>query len=322
MWGCSEQPAKALVGIATSTPDCMKMRLRNFLLLVVLFFASLALAGWAAVGFFKPGPDGKLVMASGGGGGAYNELALSYNKVLARFGVDVELHPLMEGRDTLRALFVDANSDIQAGFIKGGIAASLQGRFATEEERRWHERQVEALRSVGRLFYEPVWVFYGGSQALKSLRDLKGKKIYVGTKLSGGRRIALYMLRANGIDASNSTLIEEDLPEDGAPLFSGGCDAAFFVLPAEARAIQALLRNPNVHVMDFTAEAQAYADRVPALSAHVLSQGAVEFSPDIPRPASPCFQPPRLSLFARTSPPPRNCRAARLCRHAQPATRL
>jgi uncharacterized protein len=260
----------------------MKMRLRSFLLLVVLLTASLALAGWLAIGFFKPGPEGKLVMASGGAAGAYNDLALSYKKELARFGVDVELRPLMEGRDTLRALFVDANSDIEAGFIKGGIAASLQGRFATDEERRWHERQVEALHSVGRLFYEPVWVFYGGSQQLTSLRDLKGKRIYIGTKLSGGRRIALYMLRANGIDAANSTLIEEDLPEDGAPLFSGSCDAAFLVLPAEARAIQALLRNPKIHVMDFAAEAQAYADRIPALSAHVLSQGAVEFNPDIP----------------------------------------
>jgi uncharacterized protein len=260
----------------------MKMRLRNFLFLVVFVLGSLALAVWGAILVLKPGPEGKLVLASGGASGAYNELALAYKKELARFGVDVELHPLMEGRDTLRALFVDPNSDIQAGFIKGGIAASLQGRFATAEERHWHDRQVEALQSVGRVFYEPVWVFYGGSQPLSSLRELKGKKIYVGTKLSGGRRIALYMLRANGIDETNSTLIEEDLPADGAPLISGDANAAFLVLPTEARTIQQLLRNPNIHLMDFTAEAEAYADRIPALSARVMNQGAVEFNPDIP----------------------------------------
>ena len=260
----------------------MKMRLLNFLFLVVLVLGSLALAVWGAILVLKPGPEGKLVLASGGASGAYNELALAYKKELARFGVDVELHPLMEGRDTLRALFVDPNSDIQAGFIKGGIAASLQGRFATAEERHWHDRQVEALQSVGRVFYEPVWVFYGGSQPLSSLRELKGKKIYVGTKLSGGRRIALYMLRANGIDETNSTLIEEDLPADGAPLISGDANAAFLVLPTEARTIQQLLRNPNIHLMDFTAEAEAYADRIPALSARVMNQGAVEFNPDIP----------------------------------------
>ena len=137
----------------------MKMRLRNFLLLVVLVLGSLALAVWGAILVLKPGPEGNLVLASGGASGAYNELALAYKKELARFGVDVELHPLTEGRDTLRALFVDPNSDIQAGFIKGGIAASLQGTSPTAEERHWHDRQVEALQSVGRVFYEPVWVF-------------------------------------------------------------------------------------------------------------------------------------------------------------------
>ena len=260
----------------------MKMRLSRFLLLVVLVLGSLALTGWAAIFVLKPGPSGKLVLASGGAFGAYNELALTYKKELARFGVDVELRPMMEGRDTLRALFVDQNSDVQAGFIKGGVAASLQGRFATDEERHWHDRQVEALQSVGRLFYEPVWVFYGGSTPLISLRELKGKKICVGTKLSGARRIALYMLRANGIDANDSKLIEEDLPAAGTQLLSAECDAAFLVLPTEAAVIQQLLRNPNIHLMDFTAEAEAYADRIPALSARVMNQGSVEFNPDIP----------------------------------------
>ena len=68
----------------------MKMRLSRFLLLVVLVLGSLALTGWAAIFVLKPGPSGKLVLASGGAFGAYNELALTYKKELARFGVDVE----------------------------------------------------------------------------------------------------------------------------------------------------------------------------------------------------------------------------------------
>jgi uncharacterized protein len=258
------------------------MRLRRFLLIVGLVLGALVLSAWTAILVFKPGPEGKLIIASGGAEGAYNELALSYKNELTRFGVDVELHPLVEGRDTLRALFVDKKSDIQAGFIKGGIAASLQGRFATPEERTWHDRQVEALQSVGRLFYEPVWVFYSGPQQFRSLRELKGKKIYVGTKLSGARRIALYMLRANGIDATNTTLIEDDLPADGAPLVAGKIDAGFLVLPTEARTIQQLLRNSAIHLIDFQAEADAYSDRIPALFARVLKQGSIEFNPDIP----------------------------------------
>jgi len=260
----------------------MHMRLHRFLAIAVLGLGMLALAAWAAIVILKPGPQGKVVIASGGSEGAYYQLALAYQRELARFGVDVELRPQMEGRDTLRALFVDANSDVQAGFIKGGIAASLQGRFATAEERKWHDRQVEVLRSVGRLFYEPVWIFSAGSQNLRSLKELKGKRILVGTKQSGARRIALYMLRSNGIDAANSTLIEEDLPIDAAPLASGKADAAFLVLPTEARTVQQLLRNPTIRLLDFAAEADAYVERIPALSSRVLKQGSIEFAPDIP----------------------------------------
>ena len=38
-------------------------------------------------------------------------------------------------------------------------------------------------------------------------------------------------------------------------LLSAECDTAFLVLPTEAAVIQKLLGNPNIHLMDFTAEA-------------------------------------------------------------------
>jgi hypothetical protein len=121
----------------------MKMRLRNFLFLVVLALGSLALMAWGAILVFKPGPEGKLVLASGGAAGAYNELALAYKKELARFGVEVELHSLMEGRDTLRALFVDPDSDIQAGFISIGTEARRQGLSMLPPWSPGHERALK-----------------------------------------------------------------------------------------------------------------------------------------------------------------------------------
>ena len=56
---------------------------------------------------------------------------------------------------------------------------------------------------------------------ITSLRDLKGKKILTGTRESGTRRIANQLLKANGVDKTNATLIDEDLPADAAPLLDG-----------------------------------------------------------------------------------------------------
>jgi len=266
--------------------------MRKLIVQTLLLFAILAVAAWIIIIAAKPGPAGKIIMASGGANGLYHEMALAYKKELERFGVEVELRPEVEGTETLKGLlpqfksdfksYNDQNADIQAGFMKGGFSGSLQGRLATERQQMWHQRQVDHLRSIGRLFNEPLWVFCKPETQLKSLRELKGKKLYVGAKLSGARRVILHLLKANGVTEKNATFIDEDMAEDAAPLVANTADAAMMILPPESGKVQALLRNPQIRLMDFSAEADAYTNRFPALSKLVLRQGAIEFDPDIP----------------------------------------
>jgi TRAP-type uncharacterized transport system substrate-binding protein len=257
-------------------------KVRNFILATLAVLAGIVFAAWAAIVILKPGPEGKLVLASGGADGAYNDLAISYQKQLAKYGVDIELRPRTSGAATLRALFVDEKSDVDAGFIKGGVAGSLQGRLATDEERKWHDRQTDALLSIGRMFYEPIYVFYRGPGQVKSLSEFKGKKIAVGTKESGARRVAITLLRSNGVTEKNSQFLDIDLAEDGTTLTKGEADVGFITLPPESGRIFKLLRVPEILLMNFAAEADAYVARFPFLTKLVMHQGSVEFAPDIP----------------------------------------
>jgi len=257
-------------------------KVRNFILMVLGAFAGVVLAAWLAIVILHPGPEGRIVIASGGGEGAYNDLALVYQKKLAPYGIDVELRPTTSGSSTLRALFVDEKSDIDAGFVKGGVAGSLQGRLATDEERKWHDRQTEHLISVGRLFYEPVYVFYTGTKLVRSLSEFKGLKIMIGSKEAGFRRIATTLLRANGIDKTNATIIEADLSPDAHELHDHQVDVAFLVLPPESPTISKLLHVPDIKLMNFAAEADAYVSRFPYLSKLVMHQGSIELAPDVP----------------------------------------
>ena len=262
----------------------MKMRqrkVRNFILMTLAVFAGLIFAAWAAIAILKPGPAGKLVLASGGSEGAYNDLAISYQKLMAKYGVEIELRPMTAGAATLRALFIDEKSDIDAGFIKGGVAGSLQGRFVTDKERAYHDKQVETLQSVGRLFYEPIYVFYRGVQ-VKSLSEFIGKRIAIGSKEGGARRIARTLLLANGVTEKNSTLVETDLPDDAKPLLAGEYDVSFLVLPPDSNKIFKLMRLDGIFLMNFAAEADAYIARFPFLTKLVMHQGSIEFTPDIP----------------------------------------
>src|SRR5262245_66220310 len=96
---------------------------------------------------------------------------------------------------------------MQAALVKGGLFGSLQGRLATAEEREQHDKQMAGkLRSIGRLFYEPIWVFTRGDLPIESLRDLNGRRILVGSAQSAKRRIAAELVRANGVTGSDDSL--------------------------------------------------------------------------------------------------------------------
>ena len=221
--------------------------------------------------------DGRIVLATGNP--HYQQLAESYRPELERNGVRLEFRDT-EGFATLKAL-VDPNSDINAGFVKGGLVGSLQGRLATDKAKGRHVEYAQ-LQSLGRLFYEPIWVFTRHDTPLQSLRDLNGKRVMIGTRDSGSRRIASQLMRANGIGRDGATLIGEELSADAAELLQGKADAAILILPADSDKIQALLRLQSIRLMDFSAEADAYDNRFPALTKLIMRTGSVEFQPLIP----------------------------------------
>ena len=237
--------------------------------------------------------QGTIVIAAGNS--QYAELAQRYRDELDKFGVKLIVRQSMpvkdkdgrstvrplEGRLTLRAL-ADEESGIAAGFVKGDLVGSLQGSLATEKQKGRHA-EYSKLLSVGRLFQEPIWVFTRADLPISTLRDLKGKRILIGTRDSGARGVSRQLLKANGVvEKETATFIDQDLPADAEPLISGSADAAIVILSPDTDKIQDLLRVPNIRLMDFAPEAEAYANRFPALSKVVLRRGAVNFSPLVP----------------------------------------
>jgi len=247
--------------------------------LITGFGVVLLLAALAAVLQAPDRSDGRIVM--GIPGPQYDELAKTYRRDLERHGVDLELRQSTEGFATFTTL-LDQTTGMHAALVKGGLFGSLQGRLASTKERDLHDKEMTGLRSIGRLFYEPIWVFTRGDLPIESLRDLKGRKILVGGEQSATRRIAMQLLKANGVDATNATLLDAMLPADASQLLNGEADAAILILPADTDRIQQLLRVPDIRLMDFSPEAEAYTNRFPALTKVVVRTGGIEFEPLIP----------------------------------------
>lgn len=252
----------------------------KFLIAIAIF--ALAIAGiLVSVFYTQLDSEGLLILGSGGSDGAYHDLVKTYEKDLARNGIRLQMRDDLQGSDLLKAMR-DRSTGVDGGIIKGGFLASMTGRLASDRARGRHDEEVANLVSVGRLFLEPIWVFTRGDLPIQSLRELQGKRIAAGLRQSGARRVTTQLLRANGINRDNSVIAEKELSEDAKELTSGEFDAAILVLPAEAARIQKLLRVPNIRLMNFAPEAEAYTSRFPALTSVVMHRGSVEFEPVVP----------------------------------------
>lgn len=237
---------------------------RDFLLFVLPMLLIVAGAIWFALRFVDPAPPATFVVSAASSGSPYYRYAERYQAIFKRNGVKLEVRESGGSLDNLKALS-DRASGVHAGFVQGGLASS---------------QDSPGLLSVGRIAYEPLWIFYTGSAQLERLTDLKGKRILVGPADSGTTGLALRLLAA-GITAETATLINRELPDYVDLLGKGEADAGFLVLAPEARTIQRLLRTPNVRLMSF-ANADAYTQRFPFLSRLVLREGVVDFAANLP----------------------------------------
>jgi TRAP transporter TAXI family solute receptor len=209
-------------------------------------------------------PPPKVVrMATGAKNGAYYAFGQQYARLLANDGISLEVVSTagsVENFDLLK---------------KGEVSLALvQGGSATDDDK-------ERLESLGSLFLEPVWVFTRKQRAVKRFSQLKGKRIAVGAAGSGTYLLAMQLLSATGITASNATLIQGDSAQAAGSLSRGTIDAAIFVAAPVAPLIRGLLEESAVELLNFD-RALAYGHVFPFLTPATLYEGVMNLQRNVP----------------------------------------
>ena len=118
---------------------------------------------------------------------------------------------------------------IAAGNIQFGIAQADHQYQAVKGTGDWSDRgPQEDLRAVFSIYTESVTLLAGGDSDIRSINDLKGKIVDIGSSGSGTRRNAIDVLRAAGIDWRNDIQAREESLEGRLAKFMGGELDAFF----------------------------------------------------------------------------------------------
>lgn len=224
----------------------------------------------AAAGFFYllivvfPSAPSRVPMAVGFKGGTYEIFFAGYQKQLAQHGVVLE-YRTTGGAVENQNLLNDPTADVQVGFVQGGIANS---------------QDAPDLVSLGRVAYQPFYLFYRTAQPIHDLSDLKGRKVAIGAPGNGSAVAAKKILAAAGVTANNTIFLPQFAKAAIDALRSGEVDAVFEAFSNEP-VVRAALRDPNIGLLSIRG-ADALTHLFPFLSKIVLPQGVIDYEHNIP----------------------------------------
>lgn len=246
-------------------PTFYRISAREMALFAFLSFALLGGMAALMLHHLKPAPPSSIVISTGGPTGAYYAFAKRYEAILAKSSVKLEVRTSAGSVENLARL-KDAGAGVDAAFLQGGIVAGSE---------------TTGMVSAGRLFYEPLWIFYRGSERLDRLQQLTGLRLAIGPEGSGTRHLALRLLEASGVTAQTATLLPLGGGEATAALKDGRADVLFTVAAVEAPQVQGLLRDADIRVMSLV-QAEAYTRLFSYLNRLVLPHGVVDLVRNIP----------------------------------------
>lgn len=241
--------------------------------------------------FVKPAPPASIVIASGNHSGAYHAFATRYATTFAEAGIDLVVKETAGTIENYR-LITDQSSHVSAAIVQGGVAGSLPA--------------IRGLESVASLYFEPIWIFHKGKEPFTRIDQLRGLSVAIGPPGSGTRPVAEALLRESGMLAPAPAGAEPEggsadevgataeeaaggtrlLPVGGSEaadaLLAGTVDAAVFVISPTNAIVKRLVASPGIHLMDIDL-AEAYARRLPYLSAITLPRAVLDIGADLPR---------------------------------------
>lgn len=215
--------------------------------------------------FVRSAPPTELTFVSGPEGSIFHGIAIKYQKALAKNGIKVNVLTSSGSIENLQRIY-DKETKIDLALVQSG----------SEEEGKKYKRLV----SLGGISHQPLFFFYRG-KTTERLSDMKGKIIGIGAEGSGARKLALKLLKLNGItEGPNLKTIDGD--DVSKALLNKQIDGAFIMgEDASVNVLRTLLLDEDIQLMSFK-NAAAYARKVDILHVLTLPEGILSFEKNIP----------------------------------------
>jgi uncharacterized protein len=138
-------------------------------------------------------------------------------------------------------------------------------------------RQLKQTRALASIYPNAVQLVTLADSGIKSLQDLKGKRVSVGAPGSGTELNARAILEAGGISYNDIRVQRLNFNETADALRNGDIDAGFWSVGPPTSSIMSLATVRKIRVIGFTDEEIAKATKLePVFAPYVLKAGMYE----------------------------------------------
>lgn len=241
--------------------------------LAIAIIAGLALLLSVFSRSLLPSPPREVEMTTGASDGAAHQFALRYQAYLKAHGVTLKLRISSGAVQNLERL----NAGTPIGFVQGGLGQQVLDAQDAEND--------TALRSLGVIGYEPIWMFASPTLAktlARGLTPLAGKKVAIGAEGSGTRKVGLDLLQSYGVTPANATLTADGGVTAANALLNKSIDVFFIIGAPQSPAVQLLLGKQNEAHLVSIEHAEGLTRRFPYMSLVTLKAGSIDPAQDRP----------------------------------------
>ncbi|URM32001.1 TAXI family TRAP transporter solute-binding subunit [Cytobacillus firmus] len=226
------------------------MKKRSIFLSTALLLALSMVLAACGGGKDEGGGDGKggadkpkfMSIVTGGTGGTYYPLGGSFAEIISdATGIDTNAEVSGASAENMNTL-KDGNAEI--AFSQTDIAS-----YAQEGKLMFEGAAVDNVSAIGTLYPETIQIVTTAKSGIKSVEDLKGKKVSIGAPGSGTAANAEQILEVHGIKLDDIKKQDLSFDESTAGIQDGNIDAAFVTAGTPTGAVEGLSATEDVVII-------------------------------------------------------------------------
>lgn len=216
-----------------------------------------------------------LSMLTGGTGGTYYPLGGAIAKIVSdETGIKTDALSSNASADNIIAL---NDGEAEIAFTQTDVAA-----YAIDGINNFKDQKIEGIQALGSLYPETVQIITTEKSGIKTVNDLKGKKVSVGAPGSGTYVSAEQILEVYGLNIKDIRAQHLDFGESVGGIQDGNIDAAFITAGTPTGAVEQLTATAKVNVLPVDGEeAKKLIDKYPFYGVDTIKEGTYGLANDV-----------------------------------------